>query len=535
MNVSRLLSRRWTGYLGALLFTAAVTGLVALVRAVADVSNVSMLYLLAVLATAAAFGVGPAILASIASFLAFNFFFLQPRHTFTVSNDEEWVALALLLVTGVVTGQLAGSLSDRARDAERREREAVVLYDIVRLMSEPDLARALTAIAERVRIDLRLAAVVITFGTEAPRQAQAEAGDPEAVRLANAASPMVSGILGRGHEPSTTVGGAPGRWIRIVPPRAPTAKDGNPDWRRVRKVPVNLHGQPVGAILLVAGERAAAFTAVEDRLLSAIANQLGLALQRIRLAQEATEVEALRRTDELRTALINAVSHDFRTPLASIIASSGSLLQRDVEWTEGERREFAEAIEVEAERLNRLVGNLLDLSRIEAGSLRPEKGWYDLGSLIQEVAGRLRHLAAAHRLSLNVPDDLPPVDFDYVEIDQALSNLIENAVKHTPPGTEVVVSVRVSGQAAEVDVADHGPGIPAAALPHLFDAFFRSPSEGVSPKGSGLGLAVARGLIEAHGGRIWAENRPGGGARFVFTLPLGTATPPSSSASEALT
>ena len=171
------------------------------------------------------------------------------------------------------------------------------------------------------------------------------------------------------------------------------------------------------------------------------------------------------------------------------------------------------------ERLKRLVGNLLDLSRIEAGSIRPEKGWYDLGSLVNEVAGRLGRLATSHNLVLDIPDDLQPTQFDYVEIDQVLTNLIENAVNYTPAGCEIRVSVRMVDNTVRIEVADNGPGIPTAVLPHLFKPFYRA-AGAPSPQGSGLGLAVAKGLVEAHGGQIWAENRDEGGARFAFTLPL---------------
>jgi len=280
-----------------------------------------------------------------------------------------------------------------------------------------------------------------------------------------------------------------------------------------------MRAQPVGSIILVPAPGAREFGPADDRLLSAVAHQLGLALERMSLQREATEAEVLRRTDELRKALLNAVSHDLRTPLSSIMASAGSLRQDDVSWTEDQRGEFAAAIETEAQRLNRLVGNLLDLSRIEAGSIRPEKSWYDLSSLINEVAGRLRAVTAGHRLVINVPDGLPPVMFDYVEIDQVISNLIENAVKYTPAGTEVCVSARAAGDQVEVEVADRGPGIPEAIIPRLFDAFYRASDSGRA-QGSGLGLAVAKGLVEAHGGGIRVENREGGGARFVFTLPV---------------
>jgi two-component system sensor histidine kinase KdpD len=482
------------------------------------VANISMLYLLAVLATAVLYGTWPAIVASVAAFLCFDFFFVDPQYTFTVSDSEEWVGLGLLLATGIVTGRLAAELRDRAREAERREREAVVLYDVVRLMAEPDLQRALTSVAERLRTELDLAAVTISFGREQTLRAQADTGEPESLALTRDALGLSDMVLASGAGPTGARRSQTGRWIKVVPPARGARRSD-----RVRRVPIVLRGHEVGTVVLVARIGAAPFLRQQDRLLLVVANQLGLTLERLQLQREANESEVLRRTDELRTALMNAVSHDLRTPLASIIASAGSLLQSDVQWTESERREFLGAIDQEAQRLNRLVGNLLDLSRIEAGSLRPEMGWYDLGSLVEEVVGRLRFLTAAHNVTLDLPPDLPPIRFDYVEIDQVLTNLLENAIKYTPPGTQITVSVSRPDDLVRVDVTDNGPGIPRQALPRLFDAFYRGWSD-QRPQGSGLGLAVAKGLVEAHGGQIWAENRPEGGARFVFTLPLIAAT-----------
>ncbi|HUX88668.1 MAG TPA: ATP-binding protein, partial [Chloroflexota bacterium] len=163
---------------------------------------------------------------------------------------------------------------------------------------------------------------------------------------------------------------------------------------------------------------------------------------------------------------------------------------------------------------------LLDLSRIEAGNLRPQIGWYDLGALVDDVLGRLRPLTAQHKVVVAVPENLPPVPLDYVEIDQVLSNLIENAVKYTPAGTEIRISARRVGAELCVEVADLGPGIPAQVLPHLFESFYRGTERGPRPIGTGLGLSVAKGLVEAHGGHIEAESQPGQGARFSFSLPM---------------
>jgi two-component system sensor histidine kinase KdpD len=258
-----------------------------------------------------------------------------------------------------------------------------------------------------------------------------------------------------------------------------------------------------------------------EQLLNAIAGEAALAVHRAELAQAAAHAEALRVADELKSALLNAVSHDLRTPLASIIASAGSLRQTDVQWTEEERLAFAEAIEQEARRLDRLVGNLLDLSRIESGSLRPDKGWYDLAALVGEVLGRLKPVTAQHVVSVNLAEDLPPIPLDYIEIDEVLTNLVENATKYTPPESEIAVSASQADGSVLVEVADRGPGIPAVAMSRIFDPFYRV--EGSRARGTGLGLAVARGLVEAHGGKIWVENREDGGAKFAFTLPLSDA------------
>ena len=243
-----------------------------------------------------------------------------------------------------------------------------------------------------------------------------------------------------------------------------------------------------------------------------------------RRRREAAEAEILRRTDELRTALLHAVSHDLRTPLSSIIAGAESLLEEDVKWTDADRREFAQSIRNEALRLDRIVGNLLDLSRIEAGSLCPQKEWHDLAALVDDTLGRMRPVLAQHPVSVDVPEDLPPVELDYVQIDQVLSNLLENAARHTPAGTPISVLARLAKEEIRVEVSDGGPGISEEVLPRLFKPFSRVEARG--SHGVGLGLAICRGLVEAHGGRIWAENRRSGGARFVFTLPAAQSLAP---------
>ena len=494
----------------ALLGVAAVTGFIAALGRF-HLANASMLYLIVVLFAAVALGRGPAVMAAFAAFLASNFFLVEPRLTLVVANPEEWVTLILLLLTAVVTGQVAAGQERRAREAEASAREARLLAEVAQLMTEPNLDPALGRVAERLRGELGVLAVRIAVHSEdGGLQASASAGagtDLEA---------MTAALAGGGSEVLSPSGG---RWVRVVQPHASRPVGSSSPALRLLRVPVRAPHGETGEVILAA-PRESRFGPGEVTLLEAVSAQLWGAVDRARLRDEANEAEVLRRGDQVKSALLDAVSHDLRTPLASILASAGSLRQRDVEWDDDTRRSFAEAIEQEAHRLNRIVGNLLDLSRLESGTLQPDRGWYEPTALINEVAARLRPLVAPHRLTLDLPDELPPVHLDYSEVDQVLSNLIENAAKYSPPESEIRVSAAVNDGALRVEVSDHGPGVAREAMPRLFEPFFRGTR--AQRGGSGLGLAVARGLVEAHGGRIWADNRPEGGARFSFEIPDGT-------------
>jgi K+-sensing histidine kinase KdpD len=268
----------------------------------------------------------------------------------------------------------------------------------------------------------------------------------------------------------------------------------------------------------LAATRPAAFDAEHQAIAREVAHSLAVAIRQANLCEQATQAQVLRRADETYKALLNSVSHNLSTPLAIIKAGAGSLLQEDVEWDPMARRDFAASIDHEVDRLNRLVSNLLDMSRIEAGALRSEKELYPIREVTQAVAARLAKLSAHHRLVLDVQDDLPLVSLDYVQIDQVLSNLVENAIKHTPRGTEIRIWAHAVAEELQVGVSDRGLGIPIGDRNRVFEKFFRRTHS--KANGSGLGLTVSKGLLEAHGGRIWIEDTPGGGTTVVFTLPL---------------
>jgi two-component system sensor histidine kinase KdpD len=283
-------------------------------------------------------------------------------------------------------------------------------------------------------------------------------------------------------------------------------------------LPILTPDRVAGVLEVIGRPGAGALHAEDERLLTTFVDQAALALERARLAQEAAQAAVLARSDELKSALLAAVSHDLRTPLASIKAASTSLLDDSVTWEPEARQELLSAIDEETDRLTLMVSNLLDLSRIEGGALNPRKDWYDPEELVNDVMQRMNSRHPGHPITSRIEPDVPLVEFDYVEIAQVLLNLLENAIRHTPTGTPISVSLQQSPGAVTFAVHDDGPGIPLAYQPHLFEKFYRAPGKAREP-GSGIGLAICKGLVEAHGGEIRVASAPGSGTTFTFTLP----------------
>jgi two-component system sensor histidine kinase KdpD len=320
---------------------------------------------------------------------------------------------------------------------------------------------------------------------------------------------------------------------RVVPPsRVRRASRPTPERRRqpagsapVLYVPIATANRVIGVLRVERSGARERFTTEQGQLLTTFANQAALAIERTLLDEEATRAAVLARSDELKSALLSAVSHDLRTPLASIKASVTSLLQDDIDWSPADQRELLIAINEETDRLTRVVGNLLDLSRVEAGVLKPHLEWNEVEELVRETATRARSLVGSREIVTSVETGLPPVRFDYVEIGQVLMNLIENAARYAPDGTPITISAEAIPRGVEVSVADRGPGIPMGQEERIFDRFYRI-AQRPGASGAGIGLSVCRGIVEAHGGRIWAAPREGGGAIFRFTLPVEPAGQP---------
>ena len=486
---------------------AATSVVIALIDSWIEVPNLSILYLLVVLFCAVTWGWWNALGAAVLAFLCYDFFFVEPIFTFTIRDPEEWLALLIFLVVAAVTSHLAARERARREQASRQARTATLLYDLSRALAWSDQQAGLHSVAERLMAEFGLDGVVIA-------RSDADGKLDPLVGAGNADAALGSQPAGRVF---AAPGGPdrPGRWIVC---RAHGSAARVP----IANFPLRSGDRQIGMLRLVG--RSDGFADDETHLLATIADRLAVDLKQEELRAEANRAEVLRRTDEIRTALLSSVSHDLRTPLAAIKASGESLLQEDVHWSPEDRAGFAGAIVRESDRLNRLVSNLLDMSRIEGGALRPQRDWYDAGELVREVVGRLGPTLRGRHVELVIADGLPPVSVDYLMIDQVVTNLLENAVKYTPPGTPIDIRVARADDRITVSVSDHGSGIPPGQREAIFDRFYRLDRRS-QIQGSGLGLAVTRGLIEGHDGRIWVEETPGGGATFVFELPWGENVP----------
>ncbi len=512
-----------------------VTGIIYLFQLYPKIPDISIVYLLVVLGLASTRGRYSAILASIISFFSFDFFLVPPLFEFTIAKFEEWLALFIFLVTAVITGQLAASLRKRAQQASQRENETRALYDLLSATTrEESLESQLTIVARAIVKNFSFAGVrdctIFLPDKQGMLTLQADASlsritlSPDEVQTA--AVVMREGKIIDIHHPPALSHGV--HWFR----RTTQAKHSERYY--VRMIPLQMGQQVVGVMrilmedtserLILERESGAEKEPINTRtaFFWTFLDQATSVIERARLRRESMRIELLQRTDALRAALLSSVSHDLRTPLSSIKAAASSLLQEDVQWDEEERRSFALAIEREADRLNRFVGNLLDMTRIEGGALKPEKEWYPLDELIHDALEHMQFLLLGHKVHTCIPDDLPPVELDYLQMDQVLTNLLENAVRYTPPESPIEISAQMLDGEMSVSIADRGPGIPPADIERVFDKFYRvlNVANKKNISGSGLGLSVCRGLVEAHGGRIWAENRAGGGTVFCFTLPV---------------
>jgi two-component system sensor histidine kinase KdpD len=491
--------RNWIGYVIAFVGVASVTALYKLVVTEVNSTTVALSLLLVVLVAASAHGLGSGILASVAGMLCFNFFFLPPAGTLTIHDPQNWVALFAFLVTAVIASQLSAAARSRARDAERRREEVWNLYQLSRaIIATPDSETAISSIARQV---------VEVFGFDyCGVFVPGDRGDWQRLAIATDVN-----AYGSFTPEETRVNKA----FRLGEIELAESEGAEQELERtVVYVPLKVGVRSIGVMVIIS-------SALEHGTAEAIAGLVALALERARFLREVSRTEALRQSDELKSALLASVSHDLRTPLTSIRAAIDSLLQEETEWDPIALREFHLIISEEVSRLTRLVRNLLEMARIEAGELKPSKHWQSVSEILDNVLERCAGSIRNHSVNVVLDEHTPVVKLDSRLVAEALTNLVENAAQYSPPDSAIIVRARVEADELIISVTDHGPGIPPEETGLIFDKFYRGrhPARRVS-EGTGMGLAIARGLVGAHGGRIWVESAPAQGATFTIAIPV---------------
>lgn len=502
------------GYVAALGGVAAVTAFYKLEIPNVNVTTVALSFLLVVLLVSSARGLAPGIVASVAAMGCFNFFFLPPFGTLTVEDPQNWVALAAFLITAVITSQLSAAARWRAREAEARREELWKLYRLSQsIVINTDPETAIAGLLREVVREFDAAACAVFV--------KGEGGDWQRRGVA-------------------TGGGAPefAPQMRAVEDcfqsgeflLAPVTL-GDEATAQVAYAPLRVGVKSIGVLALLMASlsdeyRSGQGREVERGTMEAIAGLVALALERAKFLQEVSRTEALRQSDELKAALLASVSHDLRTPLTAMRAAVDSLLQPGADWDSATLTEFHSILREEVERLTRLVQNLLEMARIEAGELRLAKRWTAVAEIVTSVVDRCREATRQHQVIIDVDEQLPLVRVDSLLVAEALAQLVENAARYSPAASSITIGGALVGQALRLWVGDEGIGIAATDRQRIFDKFYRAASEdtprGSGTRGTGMGLAIARGIIEAHGGSIFVESAPGKGSVFTLEIPVET-------------
>jgi two-component system sensor histidine kinase KdpD len=487
-------------YLWALLLVMGATGISALIHPTITPTNLVMVYLLAVVVSAVFLGRGPSIMVSILGVLGFDFFFVPPYLTFVVADTEYILTFIGLFAVGLVISELTARVRDQAVAARRRELETASLYALSRDLST---AEGLDQIIQAITINVsqRFEREVAVFLPDADGNGTLDIASqpanfaPDENEMAVATWTFQHGQpAGRGTD---TLPASAGRYFPLTTPRGVVGVMG------VKPNDPNSH-----------------LTPDQRRLLETFASQAALAIERTQLAEQARQAQLLQATERLQTALLNSISHDLRTPLVSIIGALSSLTEGGPAMDDEIQRNLLETAREEADRMNRLIGNLLNMTRLEAGAMQIGKQPSDLQDAIGTALDNLSGQLQGRRVVLDIQQDMPLISMDFVLIVQVLVNLIDNSLKYSPEELSVEIQARCVDGEAQIRVSDRGIGIPAGDLERIFEKFYRvQRPENIS--GTGLGLSISRGVVEAHGGRIWAENRPGGGTTVTFTLPEG--------------
>jgi two-component system sensor histidine kinase KdpD len=492
----------WRGYPQAVLLMVLATLLGYAVRGFLSTANIIMIYLLCVVITAVFWGFGPSVLVCIASVLLWDFFFVSPNLTLAVEDTQYVFAFVALLLVGLTISYLTTRIRQQTEAAQGRESETATLYALSRTLAAViGLDSTIRAITDSTRETFGLEAVIFLPDAQDKGALKPHVNNPEIVVGDNEVAAAEwcfqhQKVVGQGTD------------------TLPNAK--------ARYLPLSTARGTVGVLDLLVTD-ASRFSLQQTRLLEAYADLAAVAIERTQFAEKARSAEMLETTEKLQTALLNSISHDLRTPLVSVIGVLSSLQEEGMNLDDSARRNLIQVAREEAERLNHLITNLLDVTRLEAGALKVSRQPCDIeditGAALEQLGGRSDN----RPIQTDLPKELPFVSADFGLTVQVLVNILENALKYSHPGSPVEITGRQVGQQVEIEVADRGAGIPPEDLVRVFDKFYRVQRPD-NVAGTGLGLAICKGLVESQDGRIAAENRPGGGTIIRLSLPVAEAT-----------
>jgi two-component system sensor histidine kinase KdpD len=482
------------GIVGSIVGIALSVGLGAAMvpfRAHVSIATAALVFVIPVV-TGAIIGRFPAGVASVAAgFIVYDYGFIPPYNRLRVGNAQDWVALTVYAVVMLLVSRVVANLESARSEAQRRTVDAQRLFDLSELLVEDrSVEDLLRTIVDAVRTVFEVPGVALLVPEADRLEIAASAGEALSQDELHGLEPLSGVPVSLGTGPGTPGG--------------------------IRTVVLTASGRPVGMLAM----RGMPDSEADRALLRTFANHAALALERVRLRERALRSEVLEEVDRLRHALVGAVSHDLRTPLATMKVASSTLLHPPIPLSEADTNELHALIDVETDRLTRLVTSLLDMTRIDAGVLEVRRGPTSVPDLVDEAVAALRSTLGDRPIGMVMPDDLPAVDIDHLLISQVLANLLDNANRHAPPESEITVAAEVRGDRIALSVADAGPGVPPAEREAVFDRYVRFDTGGRA----GLGLTIAKTFVEAHGEHIWVEDGAEGGARFIFTLPRAEAS-----------
>ena len=487
----------WHSYAMSAVVCGLTAALAAPLHSVLELANIAMLFLLAVVVVSVRYGFGPSVMASFINVAAFDFLHVSPRLSFSVSDVQYLLTFAVMLAVGLITATLTTGAKYQARVASLREQRVRALYEMARDLSGALMPEQIAAISQRF--------------------AESEFGAKSAVLLADANQRLGGAIDTPDGGLAVDVGIA--QWALDHGAEAGSGTDTLPG-SAIRYVPLKAPMRARGVLALELRNPSRLMIPEQGRLLDTFARLIAIATERIHYVDVAQDTIVQMESERLRNSLLSAISHDLRTPLAALVGLADSMSMTHPPPT-GQLAELAASMREEALRMNALVNNLLDMARLQSGAVKLNRQWQPLEEVVGSALKSVAATIVGHRVKIDLPEDLPLLDLDAVLIERVLSNLLENAAKFTPPGSTVEIGA-APGDRNDICVwvQDDGPGLPFGKEDEIFKKFERGQKEGTTP-GVGLGLAICRAIVEAHGGTMRAENRGDGGARFAFSLPRG--------------